>query len=253
MSAPHEYMYIGEPHTDDYEGNSAVDEIELLIPQGQSLASNDSMRISTMTSPTGVGDSIIITYSKTGYPDSSNANRISHGFNVNTLYRDTIIVDGVEPYTVYASSWVLYGTTWSSRTQTAKTFATSSLASLSFTAVDSIKSNFNGTNNDSARFRILTHAGAGDSVIFAWSLSGYPDSSAVLRASKPFVASSTIIDTVIVAGTETYTLYASAWVKQGASWSTRQTGYKTFTAPTVVTNRLIRRNSTSSKGNVIWR
>lgn len=253
MSAQHEYMYIGEPHTDDYEGNSAVDEIQLLIPQGQALASNDSLRINTVTGPTGVGDSVIITYSKTGYPDSNAVDRIAHGFVANRVYMDTVIVDGVEPYTVYASSWILYGTTWSSRTQTARTFATTTLAGLSFTAVDSIRNDFNGTNNDSARFRVLTYSGAGDSVVFAWSLSGYPDSSAVLRAAKPFVASSTIIDTVIVAGTETYTLYASAWVKQGASWSIRQTGYKTFTAPTVVTNRLIRRNSTSSKGNVIWR
>lgn len=33
IGAPLEYLFIGEPHTDDYEGNARFDEITLLIPQ----------------------------------------------------------------------------------------------------------------------------------------------------------------------------------------------------------------------------
>jgi hypothetical protein len=33
MNDPTEYLYVGEPHTDDYEGNARFDEITLLVPQ----------------------------------------------------------------------------------------------------------------------------------------------------------------------------------------------------------------------------
>ncbi len=33
MDDPHEYLYIGEPHTDDYEGSVRIDEITLLVPE----------------------------------------------------------------------------------------------------------------------------------------------------------------------------------------------------------------------------
>jgi len=41
-----EYLYLGEPHTDDYEGDVRLDEITLLLPDGGQSVPGDRTKVS---------------------------------------------------------------------------------------------------------------------------------------------------------------------------------------------------------------
>ena len=51
MDSPIEYLYIGEPHTDDYEGSARIDEITLLAYDSVTVGIGDD---GTTTLPTGI-------------------------------------------------------------------------------------------------------------------------------------------------------------------------------------------------------
>jgi hypothetical protein len=87
-------------------------------------AENDSIKITSATG-SGSGDSVITTWSTTSYPDSGTVNPIGRAAKVfvsSSNIVDTITANLTETYVLYVSSWVKYGSTWSTRVTTTKTF-----------------------------------------------------------------------------------------------------------------------------------
>jgi len=96
--------------------------------------------------------------------------------------------------------------------------------------LDSLHNDYSA-EGDSVRFRTVTSSQTpNDSVILCWSTSAYPDSSEVTnRFAFAYTASKTDTTKKTIALTETGTVYASAWVRTGATWSLRKTVSRTYT------------------------
>jgi len=114
--------------------------------------------------------------------------------------------------------------------------ATPEIDTLPACIVDSLHNDFSG-ESDSLKAKWTTSATIGyDSVIAAWSLSGYPDSSNSNRSARTYVANSTDSIMPVISITEPDTVYFSFWVKDADLWSTRQQRMLIFsiTSPIVV-------------------
>ena len=77
MNNPTEFLYVGEPHTDDYEGDVRIDEITMLIPStpccvGETGDVNlDGNR--TLTDLTQLANAIFVTFEPVACPAAGNA------------------------------------------------------------------------------------------------------------------------------------------------------------------------------------
>lgn len=128
------------------------------------------------------------------------------------------------------SSTVVHGDSlrlWLSTITTAVTINT-----LATFLLDSLHNDYSG-DADSLQFRTVTGAQTGDdSVIITWSTSAYPDSGANGGNRYAFAYTENHTDTTkkTVTLTETGTVYASAWVRDGANWSLRKTISRAYAA-----------------------
>jgi hypothetical protein len=76
MNDPTEFLYIGEPHTDDYEGDVRIDEITLLVPSsGCCVGKTGDVNLSgdcTLTDLSQIINYLFVTFSPVACPAAGN-------------------------------------------------------------------------------------------------------------------------------------------------------------------------------------
>lgn len=202
----------------------------------------DSARFRFTTANESWPDSVILCWGYSGYVDSSDGGQyfrkaIAYPGAVQT---DTafIIFSLTEPDTLYLSIWVMDADSgWSSRATLYRYYyyqAPSQPNQLVYASIDSFFHDHNG-ENDSDLVVFTTSGQTGcDSVIFAWSVLTYPDSSGALRKAIGYTASLTDTINISFGLTEPGYVYLSTWVHHPVGgYSVRKTAYRYFqyTAP----------------------